>query len=314
MRLLNEALIIPKEIRRIAKEKGYMIIAHNYQVSELQEIADIVGDSLQLAVHATKIKTEKILFLGVDFMAEMIKVLNAEKKIIVPERSASCPMAVSLSRDEIAEAKKNHEAPFVAYVNSTLETKAMADVVCTSANAVEVVSLLDDTTVLFGPDKNLASYVREKTGKNVIPIPGESGYCYVHDRVCLDEILRIKEQHPNALIMAHPEVPESIRGESDFVGSTSQMEEFPKRSNRDEFIVVTEIGMVERLKKAHPGRKFFAVESMICTDMKLNTVQNTFCAVSEERWEIAVSEELAKEARRAIDRMFDLMESARVEK
>ncbi len=309
---MDRTSITPDDIRRLAKDKGYVVIAHNYQIPELQRIADVVGDSLQLAVHATKINTGKILFLGVDFMAEMIKVLNPEKKVIVPDRSATCPMAATLTREDILSARDKYKAPFVAYVNSTLETKALADLVCTSANAVDVVSMMEEDTILFGPDKNLASFVREKTGKNIIPVPGDSGYCYVHERVLVDEISAIKSKHPNALIMAHPEVHEEIQGESDFVGSTSQMEKFPKDSDSEEFIVVTEIGMVEKLKNLYPEKEFFAVDSMVCTDMKLNSVEKTFFAISEERFEIAVDEELAQGARRAVERMFDLMRTFRV--
>lgn len=311
---MDRTRITPDDIKRLAKDKGYVIIAHNYQIPDLQKIADIVGDSLQLAVHATKINTGKILFLGVDFMAEMIKVLNPAKKVIVPDKSATCPMAATLPREDILSARDKYRAPFVAYVNSTLETKALADLVCTSANAVDVVSMMEEDKVLFGPDKNLASFVREKTGKNIIPVPGESGYCYVHDRVLLDEIRAIKVKHPDALIMAHPEVHEEIRRESHFVGSTSQMEKFPGDTDSEKFIVVTEIGMVEKLKNLHPEKEFFAVNSMVCNDMKLNSVEKTFSAISEERYEIAVDEDLAREARRAVERMFDLMRTFGVKK
>lgn len=311
---MDRTSITPDDIKRLAKDKGYVIIAHNYQIPELQKIADIVGDSLQLAVHATKINTGKILFLGVDFMAEMIKVLNPHKKVIVPDTSATCPMAATLSREDILSAKDKYTAPFVAYVNSTLETKALADLVCTSANAVDVVSMMEEDTVLFGPDKNLASFVREKTGKNIIPVPGERGFCYVHDRVLLDEIRTIKMRHPDALIMAHPEVHEEIRRESHFVGSTSQMEKYPEEADSEKFIVVTEIGMVEKLRNLHPGKEFFAVDSMVCTDMKLNSIGKTFSAISEERNEVFVDEELVGGARRAVERMFDLMRSFSVKK
>jgi len=311
---LDRTSITPDDIKRLAKDKGYVIIAHNYQIPDLQKIADIVGDSLQLAVHATKINTGKILFLGVDFMAEMIKVLNPHKKVIVPDTSATCPMAATLSREDILSAKDKYTAPFVAYVNSTLETKALADLVCTSANAVDVVSMMEEDTVLFGPDKNLASFVREKTGKNIIPVPGEHGFCYVHDRVLLDEIRTIKMKHPDALIMAHPEVHEEIRRESHFVGSTSQMEKYPEEADSEKFIVVTEIGMVEKLRNLHPGKEFFAVDSMVCTDMKLNSIGKTFSAISEERNEVFVDEELVGGARRAVERMFDLMRSFSVKK
>lgn len=233
---LRKGLITPEEIRRLAEEKGYTIVAHNYQIPELQQIADYIGDSLQLARLVTTIPSQKILFLGVDFMAEMMKVLNPERKIIVPVRHSTCPMANSLEVKDVIEAKQKYNAPFVVYVNSRTEVKAYADVVCTSANAVDVVNKLDSDTVLFGPDKNLASYVAEKTGKKIIPIPGETGYCYVHNYVKEDEIRFLISKYPDAKVMVHPEVPSNIRKLADFVGSTSQMEKYPTTTDAKEFM------------------------------------------------------------------------------
>lgn len=300
--------ITPEDIKALAKEKGYTIIAHNYQIRELQEIADYTGDSLQLARLVTKLDAQKILFLGVDFMAEMMKVLNPEKKIIVPLKHSTCPMANSLSVEDVLNAKKMYNAPFVVYVNSKTEVKAVADLVCTSANAVDVIKNIDSDIVLMGPDKNLASYVAEKTGKKVIPIPGERGYCYVHNYVKEDELKKLISQHPRAEIMVHPEVPEKLRRIAHFVGSTSQMEKYPAQSCAKEFIVVTEVGMVEKLRKLYEDRLFITVPSMVCYNMKKNNLKNTYLALLEEKEEVIVDEQIAKKARIAVERMIEITE------
>lgn len=300
--------ITPNDIKSLAREKGYVIVAHNYQIRELQEIADYVGDSLQLARIASQIDASKILFLGVDFMAELIKVLNPEKKIIVPVRYSTCPMANSLNVEDVVNAKKVYNAPFVAYVNSKTEVKAVADVVCTSANAVDVVRNIDSDIVLMGPDKNLASFVAEKTGKKVISVPGESGYCYVHNYVSKEQVKKLAERYPQAEIMAHPEVPECVRQIAHFVGSTSQMEKYPLKSAAKEFIVVTEIGMIEKLRKVYPDRTFIPVSSMVCYNMKKNNLRNTYTALVKEKEEVLVDEKLVDRVRKAINRMIELTE------
>jgi quinolinate synthase len=308
--MLNSAVSVRLEdIRKLADEKGYVIVAHNYQIPELQEIADYLGDSLQLARMVTKIDSKKILFLGVDFMAEVMKVLNPEKKIIVPVRHSTCPMANSLTVEDVIKFKEKYNAPFVIYVNSRTEVKAYADVVCTSANAVDVVNAIDSDTILFGPDKNLASYVAEKTGKNITPIPGETGYCYVHNYVKEEEIKKLIAQHPDVEIMAHPEVPKNIRDLAHFVGSTSQMEKYPAKSQATRFIVVTEIGMIAKLEKLFPDRIFIPVPGMVCYNMKKNNLKNTYIALLEEKIEVQVDEEIAKRARKAIERMLEITES-----
>lgn len=299
-------LITPEKIKKLAKEKGYFIAAHNYQIKELQEIADLIGDSLQLARLLTKNDAKKVLFLGVDFMAEMIKVLNPEKKIIVPVRFSTCPMANSINPEDVIKAKEKYNAPFVAYVNSKTEVKAVSDVVCTSANAVDVVKALNSDIVIMGPDKNLASFVAEKTGKQIIPVPGESGYCYVHNYVREEEVKELIKKYQNAEVMAHPEVPAKIRKLAHFVGSTSQMEKYPSISESKEFIVVTEIGMIEKLRTLYPDRKFIPISSMVCYNMKKNNLKNTYYSLLEEKVEIEVDEEISKKVRKVVEKMFEL--------
>ncbi|ABR31427.1 quinolinate synthase A [Thermosipho melanesiensis] len=299
---------LKEKIKRIAKEKGYVILAHNYQNKDIQDIADYLGDSLQLAKIATKIESDKILFLGVDFMAEAIKILNSNKKVIVPIKAATCPMANSLEPEMIIEAKEKYKAPFVIYVNSTASSKMYADYACTSANAVEIVKKIKSEIVLFGPDKNLAEFVAEKTGKKVIPIPGDTGYCYVHNYIRKEEVLSLKEKYPNAKVISHPEVSSEIQAISDYVGSTSQMEKFPNIDEGLEYIIVTEKDMVEKLKKIYPDRTFIPISSAVCNNMKKNTLKNILSALENEQFEVLVDEEIAKKAIVPIENMFKLME------
>jgi quinolinate synthase len=300
---------IQEKIRKLAKEKGYMILAHNYQIKEIQEIADHLGDSLQLARLATKLNAEKILFLGVDFMAETIKMLNPEKKVIVPVKAATCPMANSLEPEMIIEAKKKYNAPFVIYVNSTMKSKMYADVACTSANAVEIVKKLNSDVVLFGPDKNLAAYVARKTGKKVIPVPGETGYCYVHNYIKIDDVLKLKQKYPDAKVISHPEVPEEIQKISDYIGSTSQMEKIPGEVEDKKFIIVTEKDMVNKLKNKYKEKEFIPVDAAICNNMKKNTLKNVLKALENEEFEIEIDKEIADKAALPIKKMFELMEA-----
>ncbi|WP_206512284.1 quinolinate synthase NadA [Thermosipho globiformans] len=298
-----------EKIRQLAKEKGYTILAHNYQIKEIQEIADYLGDSLQLARLATKLDTEKILFLGVDFMAETIKMLNPEKKVIVPVKAATCPMANSLEPEMIIEAKKKYNAPFVIYVNSTIKSKMYADVTCTSANAVEIVKKLNSDIVLFGPDKNLAAYVARKTGKKVIPVPGETGYCYVHNYIKIDDILKLKQKYPDAKVISHPEVSEEIQKISDYIGSTSQMEKIPEEVEDKKFIIVTEKDMVNKLKNKYKEKEFIPLYTAICNNMKKNTLKNVLKALENEEFEIEIDKEIADKAVLSIKKMFELMEA-----
>ncbi len=300
---------IQEKIRQLAKEKGYTILAHNYQIKEIQEIADYLGDSLQLARLATKLDTEKILFLGVDFMAETIKMLNPEKKVIVPVKAATCPMANSLEPEMIIEAKKKYNAPFVIYVNSTIKSKMYADVTCTSANAVEIVKKLNSDIVLFGPDKNLAAYVARKTGKKVIPVPGETGYCYVHNYIKIDDILKLKQKYPDAKVISHPEVSEEIQKISDYIGSTSQMEKIPEEVEDKKFIIVTEKDMVNKLKNKYKEKEFIPLYTAICNNMKKNTLKNVLKALENEEFEIEIDKEIADKAVLSIKKMFELMEA-----
>lgn len=299
-----------EKILALKEEKGYKILAHNYQIGDIQDIADITGDSLQLAELAEEIDSDKILFAGVDFMAETIKILNPKKKVIVPVKSATCPMANSLSRATLLAFKEKYPAvPVVLYVNSTAECKAEADYLCTSANAVDVLAHIDSQKVLFGPDKNLASYAAQRTGKEVFPIPGENGYCYVHNSITVEDVKRSREMHPNAKIIVHPECPEEIRDLSDYIGSTGQMLKFPKNDPSNEFIIGTDIGMIHKLKKNFPHIRFYPLkEYFICHDMKKNTLEGIYESLDKEEFEVSLDPKIIEKARIPIRRMFEIME------
>jgi len=298
-----------EEIMELKKSKDFAILAHNYQPPELQDIADYVGDSLQLATLATQLEKSRILFLGVDFMAETIKLLNLDKTVIVPDPEATCPLANSLT-PEIVERYRNEfpGVPIVLYINSTLECKAFADVICTSANAVEIVARLNCQRVIFGPDKNLASYVAEKTGKDIIPIPGETGYCYVHENFKVSSLLDARRSYPEAKIMVHPEVPKELRRLADYVGSTGQMLRYPAATDAREFVVGTEIGMLHRLRKTFPDRIFYPLDHAVCFNMKLNTLEKVYRSLNEEVHEVTIDEGVAREAFKSVRKMFELME------
>ena len=299
---------LKQKILKLKKEKNAIIVAHNYQRPEVQEIADYIGDSIELSRKAAEEKdSEIIVFCAVDFMAESAAILNPKKKVLLPCIGARCPMAQMLTVDEIKRAKKKYpKAPVVLYVNTLALCKAEADVCCTSANAVEVVKSLDADTILFGPDSNLAEYVAEKTGKRIIPIP-QNGFCPTHLLFQPEEVKVLKMQHPNAVVMVHPECSSEMRHIADFVGSTSKMCRFAKESDAKEFIVGTEEGILHRLRKENPGKKFYlAYEGAICPNMKLTTLDRVYESLKDEKYVVEVPTEVAKKAKASLDRMFEV--------
>lgn len=299
---------LAEKITKLKKEKNAVILAHNYQRPEIQDVADYIGDSIELSRKAMNEKdAELIVFSAVDFMAESAAILNPNKKVLLPTLGARCPMAQMLTVDEIERSKKLHPgAPVVLYVNTLASAKAHCDICCTSANAIEVVRSLDAETVLLGPDRNLAEYVKEKTGKTVKPIP-EWGFCPTHVLFQPEDVQILKMQYPNAVAMAHPECSAETRNTADFVGSTSQMCRYAKESSAKTFIVGTEEGILHRLKKDNPQKRFvLAYEDAVCPNMKLNTLERIYMAMKEEKHLVTVPEPIAKKARKALERMFEL--------
>jgi quinolinate synthase len=301
-------MTLADEIVKLKKEKNAVILAHNYQRSEIQEIADYVGDSIELSRKAMEEKEAKIIvFSAVDFMAESAAILNPNKKVLLPTLGARCPMAQMLTVDEIKRWKMHYPlVPVVLYVNTLAAAKAYCDICCTSANAVKVVASLDADTVLFGPDRNLAEYVQRKTGKTVIPIP-EWGFCPTHLLFQPEDVQILKMQYPDAAVMVHPECTFEMQKVADFVGSTSQMCKYAKESDAKTFIVGTEEGILHRLRKENPGKKFvLAYEDAVCPTMKLNTLDRLYAALKEEKYVVTVPEPIARQARKALERMFEL--------
>ena len=302
-------MALADKILKLKKEKKAVILAHNYQRSEIQDIADYVGDSIELSRKAVEEKdAEMIVFSAVDFMAESAAILNPDKKVLLPCLGARCPMAQMLTVDEIKLAKAQYpKAPVVLYVNTLAVCKANCDVCCTSANAVEVIKSLDAETILFGPDRNLAESVSEKTGKTLIPIP-EWGFCPTHLLFQPEDVTVLKMQHPDATVMVHPEcISSEMRKVADYIGSTSKMCRYAKESSAKDFIVGTEEGILHRLRKENPRKNFYlAYEDAICPNMKLTTLDRLYVALKEEKNVVKVPEAVAKKARASLERMFEV--------
>ncbi|MGB9740826.1 MAG: quinolinate synthase NadA [Candidatus Bathyarchaeia archaeon] len=299
---------LAEKILKLKKEKKAIILAHNYQRPEIQDIADYVGDSIELSRKAMEEKeAEIILFSAVDFMAESAAILNPGKRVLLPTLGARCPMAQMLTVDEIKRWKVLYPlVPVVLYVNTLASAKAYCDVCCTSANAVEVIESLNAETILFGPDRNLGEYVQAKTGKKIIPIP-EWGFCPTHLLFQPEEVQILKEQHPDAVVMVHPECTQEMRSIADFIGSTSQMCRYARESNAKTFIVATEDGLLHRLKKENPGKTFMlAYRDAVCPNMKLNTLERLYMALKDEKYVINVPDPVAKNAKKALEKMFEL--------
>lgn len=302
------------EILRLKKEKNAVILAHNYQRPEIQDIADFVGDSLGLSIEASKAKADIIVFCGVDFMAETAKILNPGKKILIPEK-AMCPMAMMLSPEEILAAKekfKDKNPAVVLYVNTHAACKALSDYACTSANAINVLKHAPNNTIIFGPDANLAWYVKEHlkeqhVNKEIITIP-KFGNCPTHHQISVEDIKEAKTMHPNAKFIAHPECIKEVLKIADFVGSTEQMIKYVKGSNNSEFIVGTEIGIIYRMRKENPNKQFYpASRTAVCPNMKMTTLKSVYDALKFERHEINLDKDIMDKARKSIERMIAII-------
>jgi quinolinate synthase len=296
------------KILKLKKEKKAIILAHNYQRPEIQDIADYVGDSIELSRRAREEQEARIIaFAAVDFMAESAAILNPDKRVVLPCVGARCPMAQMLTREQLQLWKQKYpHTPVVLYVNTLAEAKAECDVCCTSANAVEVVGALNAETVLFGPDRNLAEYVQEHTGKTVIPIPAQ-GFCPTHILFTREDFSERKRRNPDAVIAVHPECPSEVRAIADFTGSTSQICRYVKASSARTFIVGTEVGILHKLGKENPEKQFLsAYADATCGAMKLTTLRRLYNSLKTEQYPVTVQRDVAKRASQALTRMFDL--------
>ena len=292
-----------EEIRRLAEEKGALILVHNYESAEVQDVADICGDSLELARKAKEADAKTLVICGVYFMAETAKILSPEKTVLIPRPDAGCALADQLTPEMVREAKSKHPgAPFVVYVNSSAATKAECDITCTSANAADVVRSLKEDVVLFGPDANLAAWVRKNVPeKTIITVP-EDGGCPVHHKVTVEEIEAARKQFPNATVICHPECSPAVQEASDMIGSTGYM--IRNCGDEKEWIIVTENGILHPLSKHYPETVFHGIEA-VCESMKLITLKDLYETLAEGKNEVIVEKETADRARNAIERMIE---------
>lgn len=292
------------EVRRLAEERNAVILAHNYQRPEVQDVADFVGDSLGLSRQAAATDADVIVFAGVHFMAETAAILAPEKLVVMPEDRAGCPMADMITAQKLAAWRSEWPGvPVVTYVNSSAEVKAGSDICCTSANAVEVVRWLDTDRVLFAPDRNLAAWVASQLPE--VDVIAWEGYCPTHDRVTAEQVLEASQAHPGAEVLVHPECRPEVVALADKVLSTSQMLREAAASEADEFVIVTEQGLLHALAKAAPFKRFYGVgRGVLCPNMKLTTLEKVASCLEELEPRIAVPEDVRGRALAAVERMI----------
>ena len=302
---MNEKLL--KKIEQLKDRRKAVILAHNYQPGEIQDLADFTGDSLGLSIKASQTDAETIVFCGVLFMAETAAILSPEKTVLLPEKTAGCPMADMITAEQLRQLKLEHpDALVVCYVNSSAEVKAESDYCCTSANAVEVVnSLPENKRILFVPDQHLGQFVAERTGRNIILWPG---YCTTHVVIRVEDIKAAKAKYPDAIVMAHPECNEPVKALSDELLSTSQMLKLAAKGTAKQFIVATEMGIIHSLKKQNPDAEFIpATNRAICPNMKKITLDKVVASLEEIQYEITVPETISTRAKKALDRMVEIL-------
>jgi quinolinate synthase len=311
---VDPGIDLKKEINRIRKDKNIVILAHYYQNSEIQDIADFIGDSLALAQKAEKTTADVILFSGVHFMAETAKILNPDKKVLIPDLKAGCSLADScnpLAFKKFKEENPNHIV--ISYINTSAEIKALTDIICTSSNALEIVkSIPANKKIIFAPDRNLGNYIKSLTNRDMLIWDGA---CHVHKEFSLERILKLKEENPNAKIIAHPECEKPILLVADHIGSTSSLLNFTRKDNGNKYIVATESGILHQMQKNNPGKVFIPAppndSTCACNDcnfMKLNTLEKIYKAIYYEMPELIMNEDLRVKAEIPIRRMLEISE------
>lgn len=302
---------LKQEILRLKKDKNAVILGHYYQIDEIQELSDYVGDSLALAQEAQRTEADIIVFCGVHFMAETAKILNPSRKVLLPDVEASCSLAESCTGEDLRKFKSEHPGYIVvSYVNCSAEVKAESDLICTSGNAEKLINALPkDQKIIFAPDKNLGGYINNQTGRKMVLW---NGVCTVHDALQAEGILKLKKENPDAPVIAHPECNSAVLAVSDFIGSTKAMLNYICKSESKRFIVATESGILYEMRRNNPDKEFITVpsgESCSCTEcsyMKLNTLEKLYKCLRDETPEITLSEEMIEKAARPIVRMLDM--------
>jgi quinolinate synthase len=301
---------LKEKIEKLKNKRKAVILAHNYQPADIQELADFTGDSLGLSIEASKTEAETIVFCGVHFMAETAAILSPDKTVLLPDKNAGCPMADMATAEDLLQIKQKHTgAVVVCYVNSSAKVKAISDYCCTSSNAVEVVeSLPADKEIIFVPDQHLGQYVAEKTGRKLIFWPG---YCPSHIVITEEELLNSKSRFPDAVVMAHPECSEPVKELADELLSTGQMMKYARQSDANCFIVATESGMIYALKKVRPDAEFIpASEKAVCLNMKKITIDKIITSLEDMKYIIKVDEPVRQKARISLDRMVQILPKA----
>jgi len=295
------------KIKQLKDTRKAVILAHNYQPAEIQDLADFTGDSLGLSIKAAETDADVIVFCGVQFMAETAAILSPDKVVLLPDKFAGCPLADMINAEQLRQLKQKHpDALVVCYVNSSAEVKAESDYCCTSANAVELVSSLPvDKPIIFVPDQHLGQFVIEKTDRELVLWPG---YCHVHVVITEEDVKNAKEKYPDAIVMAHPECTEPVKELSDQILSTGQMLKFVKTSTPKGFIVATEIGIIHALQKQNPDAEFIpASERAICPNMKKISLDKVIGSLQDMQYEVKLPEEITAKAKKALDRMVEIL-------
>ncbi|OWZ84371.1 quinolinate synthase [Natranaerobius trueperi] len=301
---MNNFTNTQKEIIKLKEKKDATILAHNYQIPQIQEISDFVGDSFELSKIATEVYNSVVVFCGVHFMAESAKILSPQKKVILPDERAGCPLADMATPDQVRKMKERYpNAKVVAYVNTSADVKAESDICCTSSNAVEVVNSLDTDEVIFLPDQNLANYVSQFTDKDIIPW---NGYCISHSRVTIEEVNKTREFHPNTPIIVHPECPKEVKDKADYIMGTGGMVKFAKETDYSKVIIGTEEGLLHRLRRENPGKEFYLLSpSFFCSNMKKITLQGLLSSLKNLSPEVNVPEKTRSKAYQTLEKMLN---------
>jgi quinolinate synthase len=300
---MDKQLLI-NNINKMKKEQNAVIVAHSYQVDDVQEIADVTGDSFALSQYCASNNADTIVFCGVHFMAESAKILSPEKTVLLPEINAGCPMADMVTADALKEAKRKYpDAAVVCYINSSAEVKAECDICCTSSNALNIIRSIEKKDIIFVPDKNLGSYVAKMVPeKNII---FWEGYCITHHKIKTDAVVESKKLHPDAILLVHPECQPEIQELADFVGSTKQIIDYARNSDRDKFIIGTEMGVLYQLKKENPNKTFYMMSTgLICPNMKKTSLQSVHDALAKRQYEITLSRDIIERASYSLSRML----------
>lgn len=300
---MNELI---EKINKLKKEKNAVILAHCYQNVEIDEVADYVGDSLYLSQMAAKTNADIIIFAGVYFMAQTAKILNPSKKVLLPRLESGCRMADMITLDQLREFKSKYpKMPTVCYINSTAEVKSECDICCTSSNAVKIVDSLKADEILFLPDTYLGKWVESQLGN--VKVNTYTGFCPTHVQIRPNDVTEARQKYPNALVLAHPECHQSVVAMADYVGSTTGIMKFAAQSDKKEFIIATEKGVVDRLKRDYPEKEFYLIkDNVICPNMKWHTLTDIYNALDREEHEITVDTEIASKALKCIDRMLEV--------